>query len=207
MAECIPILVHCSTFNHPTDENHDLSAVQTLRKLTRLQVAHKWRELGLELGVPVSELNIIQENNQGAVDPCRKNLADMFEWWIDNQEDASYAMVEDALWILKKKTFRRYGAAILVCMYMEHAAISGYNMIFKCHATMNVLRSYMYICIILIGLVLNGLHAAVHGYMHTISVVLVFVCKNRCIFIAGLLAMATLVTVFLFPFKSGNFAL
>lgn len=65
----------------------------------------------------------------------------------------------------------------------------------------------LHVCIILIGLVLNGLHAAVHGYMHTISVVLVFVCKNRCIFIAGLLAMATLVTVFLFPFKSGNFVL
>ena len=129
--------------NHPTDENRDLSTVQTLRKLTRLPAAHKWRELGLELGVPVSELNIIQENNQGAVDPCRKNLADMFDWWINNQKDASYAMVEEALWILKKRTFHRYGAAIIVCMYMEHAAISSYNIMFKRHATMNVLRSYV----------------------------------------------------------------
>ena len=134
----VAVIIHlCSILltrvNHPIDENRnrDLSTVQTLRKLTRLPVAHKWRELGLELGVPVSELNIIQENNQGAVDPCRKNLADMFEWWIDNQKDASYAMVEEALWILEKRTFCRYGAAILVCMYMEHAAITKTKLLFQ----------------------------------------------------------------------------
>ena len=60
---------------------------------------------------------------------------------------------------------------------------------------------------------MNGLHASVHGYMHTISVVLVLVCKHGCAltadalefhFIVGLLAIATLVTVFLFLFKSGK---
>ena len=230
----------------PTDENCDLSTVQTLRKLTRLPVAHKWRELGLELGVPVSELNIIQENNQGAVDPCRKNLADMFEWWIDNQKDASYGMVEEALWILKKRTFRRYGAAIIVCMYMEHAAISNYVQM-PCNYVVSQTRPNQpqrrslsvrdtesdprwgwlglacetsnyecskKLCIILI--VLNDLHAAVHGYMHYKCGYLFFVCKHRSAltadalefhFIAGLLAIATLVTVFPFLFKSGNFVL
>lgn len=45
----------------------------------------KWKEVGDHLGVPVDELDAIQQNNHGNVDMVQNCLRDMFKWWLRNR--------------------------------------------------------------------------------------------------------------------------
>ena len=45
----------------------------------------KWKEIGDHLGVPVDQLEAIQENNSGRVDRTQNCLRDMFTWWLRNK--------------------------------------------------------------------------------------------------------------------------
>ena len=53
------------------------------------ELATKWRHIGQHLGVPVSRLDIIQENNAGKVNQVLKCLEGMFIWWLRNGEDVT----------------------------------------------------------------------------------------------------------------------
>ena len=50
-------------------------------------LASKWREVGIHLGVPVDQLDVIQENNRGSVDMVHKSRTDMFIWWLHNGKE------------------------------------------------------------------------------------------------------------------------
>ena len=53
--------------------------------LVRLrELAPKWKAVGDQLGVPVSELDAIHENNRGSLDMCGSCLRAMFLWWLRN---------------------------------------------------------------------------------------------------------------------------
>ena len=51
-------------------------------------LAKKWKEVGDHLGVPVDQLEVIQQNNCGGVDMTRDCLRDMFIWWLRNVNEA-----------------------------------------------------------------------------------------------------------------------
>ena len=51
----------------------------------------KWKEIGDHLGVPVDELDAIQENNSGRVDWTRNCLRDLFKWWLRNKSKETTA--------------------------------------------------------------------------------------------------------------------
>ena len=52
-------------------------------------MASKWKTIGDHLGVPVSELEAIQENNRGTRDMCGDCLRDMYIWWLRNGEEVT----------------------------------------------------------------------------------------------------------------------
>ena len=51
-------------------------------------MAKKWKEVGDHLGVPVDQLEVIQQNNRGGVDMTRDCLRDMFIWRLRNANKA-----------------------------------------------------------------------------------------------------------------------
>ena len=59
------------------------SPVRDLSFLTELRgLITRWKEVGDHLGVPASELDVIQENNHARVHPTENCLRDMFLWWL-----------------------------------------------------------------------------------------------------------------------------
>ena len=56
-----------------------------------------WRDIGIHLGVPVHELNVIQQNNSGHVDACRDCLSGMFVWWLNNGEEITAKKLAEAI--------------------------------------------------------------------------------------------------------------
>ena len=69
-------------FIHPPEKH--LPFLVGLKELATI-----WRHIGQHLGVPVSRLDIIQENNAGNVDRVLKCLEGMFIWWLRNGEDVT----------------------------------------------------------------------------------------------------------------------
>ena len=61
-----------------------------LKDLVKLPVAAKWRRLGLQLGVPLHKLNDIQANHENSRDFVQECLIDMFDWWLNNDDDPTY---------------------------------------------------------------------------------------------------------------------
>ena len=51
------------------------------------KIAPKWREIGIQLGVPSHELDTIQTNNRGDPNMAKNCLSYMFDWWLKNDQD------------------------------------------------------------------------------------------------------------------------
>ena len=62
----------------------DIVPEDFLSKLVILPVAAKWKELGIQLQVPIHKLNEFQANNSGHPDSSQRCLSDMFIWWLNN---------------------------------------------------------------------------------------------------------------------------
>ena len=62
----------------------DLLPALELRDLVKLPVAAKWRQLGLQLGVPHHRLLQIHANNQHSPDFAQECLTEMLDWWLNN---------------------------------------------------------------------------------------------------------------------------
>ena len=77
-----------------------LLAKPSLRDLNRLQVAPQWYELGLELGLTKSDLDIIEKDDGRDSSTCRRK---MFSKWLSSSNDASYSGLVDALVEIDKK--------------------------------------------------------------------------------------------------------
>lgn len=71
------------------DVDGDLAFLTDLREL-----APKWKAVGDHLGVPDSELEIIQLNNSGHVDTYGDSLRDMFKWWLRNGDTKAQKLAE-----------------------------------------------------------------------------------------------------------------
>ena len=68
-----------------------------LKDLVKLPVAADWRQLGLQLGVPLHRLRRIQANNRNCPDFAQECLTDMFTWWLNNGRDTTYERLECGL--------------------------------------------------------------------------------------------------------------
>ena len=71
-----------------------------LKDLELVQV-NKWYELGLQLGVEDTELEVIEKNNRGDLQACRKN---MFRVWLRMTPTRSYQQLVEALVAMREET-------------------------------------------------------------------------------------------------------
>ena len=72
-------------------------AIPELKDLAKLPVAAKWKQLGVELGVPTHKLDEIQANHKHSSDFVQECLRDMFTWWLNNGHDVTYEWLERGL--------------------------------------------------------------------------------------------------------------
>ena len=68
-----------------------------LKDLVKLHVAAKWRQLGVQLGVPIQTLDEIQANYEHSPNFAQECLSDMFTWWLNNGLDITYERLEYGL--------------------------------------------------------------------------------------------------------------
>ena len=68
-----------------------------LKDLVKLPVAAKWRQLGVQLGVPIQTLDEIQANHEHSPNFAQECLSDMFNWWLNNGLDITYERLECGL--------------------------------------------------------------------------------------------------------------
>ena len=71
--------------------------MKDLAKLANLPVTAMWRGLGLKLGVPHHQLDIIQSNCAQYPDHTNQCLTRMFEWWLRNSCESTYESLATAL--------------------------------------------------------------------------------------------------------------
>ena len=62
----------------------------------------KWKEAGDHLGVPVDQLEVIQQNNRGGVDVSQDCLRDMFIWWLRNGKETTVQKLIEAAHAVSK---------------------------------------------------------------------------------------------------------
>ena len=68
-----------------------------LKDLVKLPVAAEWRQLGVQLGVPIHTLDEIQANHEHSPNFAQECLSDMFTWWLNNGHDVTYERLECGL--------------------------------------------------------------------------------------------------------------
>ena len=74
-----------------------------LAYLSGLPVAAVWRRLGLQLGVPSYQLDIMQENHAGRIDPSSHCLNSVFVWWLNNSDSRTPNQLATALSVIGKR--------------------------------------------------------------------------------------------------------
>ena len=90
----------------------------------KLPVAAEWKQLGLQLGVPLHKLNEIQANNRNCPDFAQECLTDMFYWWVKNGRDSTSERLEHGL--------RDIGKTRLAIQFRkQHSQISHGEEIFR----------------------------------------------------------------------------
>ena len=72
-------------------------AIPELKDLVKLPVAAKWKQLGVQLGVPTHKLDEIQANNKNSPNFTQECLSDMFDWWLNNGHDVTCERLECGL--------------------------------------------------------------------------------------------------------------
>jgi len=68
-----------------------------LKDLVKLPVAAEWRQLGVQLGVPLHRLRQIQANNKNSPDFAQDCLTDMLDWWLNKGHGKAYEKLARAL--------------------------------------------------------------------------------------------------------------
>ena len=68
-----------------------------LKDLVKLPVAAEWKQLGVQLGVPIHTLDEIQANHEHSPNFAQECLRDMFNWWLNNGRDVTYEWLERSL--------------------------------------------------------------------------------------------------------------
>ena len=89
----------------------------TLRELSELPVVDCWHRLGIQLGVPKDELDVIEQNHPR--DAKRWRL-EMFATWLRSDTSATYEKLIKALVVvgessLAKELCRKYG---MLCVHV-----------------------------------------------------------------------------------------
>ena len=79
-------------------------ATPELKDLMKLPVAAKWRQLGVQLGVPIHTLDEIQANHEHSPNIAQECLRDMFTWWLNNGRDVTQERVVYGLRDIGKRT-------------------------------------------------------------------------------------------------------
>ena len=80
------------------------------------KIATKWRSIGVQLGTPHHELDIIQANNRGDPHMVQNCLSRVFDWWLKNEQSvtpeklaqAVYAIDERDLEVQIRQKFGKY---------------------------------------------------------------------------------------------------
>ena len=68
-----------------------------MKDLVKLPVAAEWKQLGVQLGVPIHTLDEIQANHKHSPNFAQECLTDMFTWWLNNGRDVTYERFERGL--------------------------------------------------------------------------------------------------------------
>ena len=71
--------------------------ISDLAKLSSLPVTAEWFTLGIQLGLPLYHLRIIQRNNVHYPDMAGRCLVDMFHFWIISDCISTYEGLATAL--------------------------------------------------------------------------------------------------------------
>ena len=76
----------------------------------------RWYNLGLQLGIEDTELDVIKENNPGDIDACKRN---MFKTWLRIIPSPSYQQLVEALQAVGEiseadRLCKKYGKIIAV---------------------------------------------------------------------------------------------
>ena len=77
-------------------------AIPELKDLMKLPVAAKWKQLGVQLGVPTHTLDEIQANHENSPNFAQECLRDMFNWWLNNGRDVTPEKLECGSEILER---------------------------------------------------------------------------------------------------------
>ena len=62
-----------------------------------VEIAPKWRPIGIQLGVPDYALNTIQANNRGDPHMVQNCLSRVFVWWLKNERNVTPEKLAKAL--------------------------------------------------------------------------------------------------------------
>ena len=73
-----------------------------LKDLVKLPVAAKWKDLGVQLGVPTHKLDEIQADQKNSPHVSQECLRDMFDWWLNNGHDVTKEKLDRALRDIEK---------------------------------------------------------------------------------------------------------
>ena len=67
------------------------------------KIAPKWRSIGVQLGVPHHELDIIQANNRGDPHMVQNCLSRVFDWWLKNEQNVTAEKLAQAVHTLGER--------------------------------------------------------------------------------------------------------
>ena len=82
----------------------------------------KWRELGVELNIPINKLNEIEYNFVKLPNGVKRCLDETLEWWFNNKPDTTWNDICAALHAIHASTVatevaREHGKLYLVCLF------------------------------------------------------------------------------------------
>ena len=102
-----------------------LDPLPPLEMLVNLPVAAEWKEVGLHLGVPDAQLDIIQADNAQYPHHTQCCLRDMFGWCLKNCSGATYEKLVHSLVIVGKHSLaqdlcmKEGRCCLFVCLCMR----------------------------------------------------------------------------------------
>ena len=85
--------MHCTTFTLSWSTEDTAPSAKDLNRFVIRKHSTDWHEIGIELGLEVEELNIIEEDCDRSVKRLRKTL----ETWLNVDDDATWNALEVAL--------------------------------------------------------------------------------------------------------------
>ena len=79
-----------------------------LKDLVKLPVAAEWKQLGLQLGVPIQTLDEIQANHENSPNFAWECLRDIFYWWLNDGRDTTCERLDHGLRVIGEPRLQKF---------------------------------------------------------------------------------------------------